>query len=145
MKKPTRGGPSGTVIPMPPKRRDGRPSKYPGTVLIDRLYDRELGRFDDGEDGIELNDNFVLDSEEDASAPGGERPEGVTAIVGVTFEPATTADQRRRLRHGQAMCAIVHVPSPAWVVRSRSIFGPLSASLAGFQTDRVSKHCLVRL
>ncbi|MBR1178069.1 hypothetical protein JQ617_29200 [Bradyrhizobium sp. KB893862 SZCCT0404] len=108
MKKPTRGRSSGTVIRMPPKG-----AKPQGTVLIDSVYDRELGRFEDDEPEIE--GNFELDPEEEA-APPGYRPEAVTAVVGAAFDAATTADQRRRLRHNQALCAIVYVPTPVWVM-----------------------------
>lgn len=112
MKKPTRRRPSGTVIRMTPKGRDEHHTKPPGTVQIDRVYDRKLGRF---EDEPEVEGNFYLDPEE-AAPSDGDRPEAVTAVVGASFEAATTPDQRRRLRHSQAMCAIVHVPSRAWVV-----------------------------
>ncbi|WLA63771.1 hypothetical protein [Bradyrhizobium diazoefficiens] len=115
MKKPTGRRPSGTVIRMTPKRREDRHGKLPGTVLIDRVYDSKLGRFEDVEDD-EIEGNFALDPEEDAAPPDNERPDAVTALVGAAFEAATTPDQRRRLRHNQAMCAIVHVPSPAWVM-----------------------------
>jgi len=113
MKKPTRGRPSGTVIRMTPKGRDGHRAKPQGTVLIDRVDDRELGRFEDDEPEIE--GNFELDFEEEA-APPDDRPDAVTAVVGAAFDAATTADQRRRLRHNQALCVIVHVPSPVWVM-----------------------------
>ncbi|GAB9109882.1 hypothetical protein [Bradyrhizobium diazoefficiens] len=123
MKKTTRRPPSGTVIRMTPKGRDDQHATPPGTVLIDRVYDRELGRF---EDEPELEGKFDLDLEEAPPAQS-DRPDAVTAIVAATFEAATTPEQRRRLRHNQAMCAIVHVPSPAWVlpvsVYFRSDFG----------------------
>ncbi|QAU48845.1 hypothetical protein [Bradyrhizobium guangzhouense] len=127
MKKPTRRRPSGNVIPMTPnKGHDEHQEKPPGTVLVDRVYDRGLGRFEDEPD--EMEDNFYLDQEEDAAAAAdGDRPDAVTAIVAATFEAATTPEQRRRLRHNQSMCAIIHVPSPAWVlpvsVYFRSEFG----------------------
>ncbi len=113
MKKPTRGRSSGTVIRMAPKGRDGQRAQKQGTVLIDRVYDRELGRFDDDEP--EIKGAFELDLEEEAAPPSG-RPEAVTVVVGAAFDAATTADQRRRLRHNQALCVIVHVPSPVWVM-----------------------------
>ncbi|WP_409192010.1 hypothetical protein [Bradyrhizobium sp. RDM4] len=37
-------------------------------------------------------------------------------MVAAAFEAATTPDQRRRLRHNLAICEMVHVPSPAWVM-----------------------------
>ncbi|WP_038388137.1 hypothetical protein [Bradyrhizobium elkanii] len=97
---------------MTPKRREEHRANPTGTVLIDRVYDDELGRFEDDEPEIE--GNFELDLEE--AAPPSDRPEAVTAVVGAAFNAATTADQRRRLRHNQALCAIVHVPSPVWVI-----------------------------
>lgn len=110
MKKPTRGRSSGTVIRMTPKR-----AKPQGTILIDSVYDRELGRFED-DDEPQIEGNFELDPEEEDPNPPDDRPEAVTALVGAAFDAATTPDQRRRLRHGQALCAIVHVPSTAWVM-----------------------------
>ncbi|MCA1411715.1 hypothetical protein I6F30_11265 [Bradyrhizobium sp. NBAIM20] len=124
MKKPTRGRSSGTVIRMTPKGRDSHHAKPQRTVLIDRIWDRELGRFEDDE--LDIEGKFELDPEEEA-APPGDRPEAVTAVVEAVFDAATTPDQRRRLRHNQALCAIVHVPSVAWVlpvaVYFRSAFG----------------------
>ena len=53
----------------------------------------------------------------------------MSAVVGATFEAAISTDQRRRLRHGQAMCVIVQVPTPAWV-------GPVLAYFRGVFGDR---------
>lgn len=112
MKKPPRR-PTGTVVPMVPKRLVDQSATRPGTVLIDRVFDRKLGRF---EDEPPIDGNFDLDPEEDAASPGDGRQDAVTAVVEAAFDAATTPDQRRRLRHNQAVCAIVHVPTPAWVV-----------------------------
>ncbi|WP_409192011.1 hypothetical protein [Bradyrhizobium sp. RDM4] len=46
MKKPTGRRPTGTVIRPTPKRPDDR-ARPSGTVLIDRIYDSKLGRFED--------------------------------------------------------------------------------------------------
>ncbi|MHC2275346.1 hypothetical protein ACVME8_001957 [Bradyrhizobium diazoefficiens] len=113
-KKPTGRRPTGNIIRMTPKRPDDRASP-PGTVLIDRVYHGKLGLFEEGDDERPIEDSFVLDREEEEYPPGSDRPEATTALVGATFEAATTPDQRRRLRHNLAMCAIVHVPSTAWV------------------------------
>ncbi|EHR03033.1 hypothetical protein [Bradyrhizobium sp. WSM471] len=125
MKKPTGRRPSGTVIRMTPKRRDDGATRS-GAVLIDRVYDRRLGRFEDEEDDSQIEGNFYLDGEE-ADPPGGDRPDAITAVVGAVFEAATTPDLRRRLRHSQAICAILHVPTTAWVMPVslyfRSTFG----------------------
>lgn len=114
MKKPTGRRPSGNVIRMTPKRPDDRASAS-GTVVIDRVYHSQLGQFEDGEDERPIYDSIVLDGDEGEDPPGGDRPEATTALVRAAFEAATTPDQRRRLRHNLAMCAIVHVPSTAWV------------------------------
>ncbi|MCP3471819.1 hypothetical protein NLM33_25125 [Bradyrhizobium sp. CCGUVB1N3] len=123
MKKPTRGRPSGTVIRMTPKRRHDQRT----APLIDRIYDPKLGRFEDDDDDDQVEGNFLLEPEEDAAPPDGDRPNAVTALVGAAFEAATTPELRRRLRHNQALCAIVHVPSTAWVMPVslyfRSTFG----------------------
>lgn len=113
MKKPTGRRPTGNVIRMTPKADD--PERPSGTVLIDRVYHGKLGQFEDGDDERRIEDSFVLDCEEEEDPPGGDRPDATTALVGASFDAATTPDQRRRLRHNLAMCAIVHVPSTAWV------------------------------
>lgn len=113
MKKPTGRRPTGNVIRMTPKADD--PERPSGTVLIDRVYHGKLGQFEDGDDERRIEDSFVLDCEEEKDPPGGDRPDATTALVGASFDAATTPDQRRRLRHNLAMCAIVHVPSTAWV------------------------------
>ena len=77
MKKPTGRPPSGTVIRMTPKRRDDRHEKPQGAILIDRVFDRKLGRFVD-DDEPQIEGNFELDGEEEAGPPGGDRPEAMT-------------------------------------------------------------------
>lgn len=125
MKKPTSRPPSGTVIRMTPKHRGDRRAKPPGTILIDRVFDRKR-RFEET-DEPQIEGNFELVPEEEAAPPGGGRPDAMTAVVAAAFEAATTPDQRRRLRHNQAMCAVVLVPTPAWVfpvsVHFRFAFG----------------------
>jgi hypothetical protein len=119
MKKTTRRSPAGITYRMAPKRLVDQHVLPAGSVLIDQLHDRSLGRFLDPEPEIE--GNFYLDEEEDAaSRPEGAHQDAMKAVVGAAFEAATSPDQRRRLRHGQAMCVILQVPTPAWV-------GPVSA------------------
>jgi hypothetical protein len=121
MKKTTRRSPPGITYRMAPKRLVDQHVLPAGSVLIDQLHDRSLGRFLDPEPEPEIEGNFYLDEEEDAaSRPEGTRQDAMKAVVGAAFEAATSPDQRRRLRHGQAMCAIIQVPTPAWV-------GPVSA------------------
>lgn len=86
----------------------------PGTVLIDRVFDRKLGRIEDPDDEPRIEGNFYLDPEEEPPPSRGVREAAMTAVVGATFEAAASTDQRRKLRHGQAMCVIVLVPTPAW-------------------------------
>lgn len=126
MKKPTGRRSSGNVIHMAPKDRHDRRASSHGTVMIDRVFDHRLGRFEE-DDAFQIEGNFDFAPEEEADPPGRDRPDAVTAVVGSAFETATTPDLRRRLRHNQALCAIVHVPSPAWVtpvsLHFRSAFG----------------------
>lgn len=43
------------------------------------------------------------------------RPSAMTAVIGAAFEAAVSKEVFRKLEHGQALAAIVLVPSPAWV------------------------------
>lgn len=123
MKKSKRRTSPGILYHMAPKRLVDHHVMPPGAVLIDRVYDRKLGRFEDPEDEPQIEGNFYLDPEEEPSPPRrGGRQEAVTAVVGATFEAATSPDQRRRLRHGLAMCVIVLVPTPAWVTPVSTYF-----------------------
>jgi hypothetical protein len=109
MKKTTRR-PPGIVVRMAPKRLVDHRAQ-PGAILIDRVFNRRLGRFEDTEDEIGLDD-FSL--EQDDKPPPNDRLEATTAVVGAAFEAATGPDLRGKLRHGQALCAIVQIPTPAW-------------------------------
>ncbi|MHC2402319.1 hypothetical protein ACVMGC_006863 [Bradyrhizobium barranii subsp. barranii] len=64
-------------------------------------------------DEIEIDDNFSLKLGDDTPPPNN-RLEAVAAVVGAAFDAAIGPDLRRKLRHGQALCAIVQVPTPAW-------------------------------
>src|SRR4051812_226897 len=110
MKKTTRR-PPGIVVRMAPKRLVDHHAK-PGTVYTDRVFDRQLNRFEDPGNEIGI-DNFYLEPEE-APPPANDRLEAVAAVVSATFEAAPGPDLRRKLRHGQALCAIVQVPTRAW-------------------------------
>ncbi|MDA9420964.1 hypothetical protein [Bradyrhizobium sp. CCBAU 53380] len=86
----------------------------PGTVLIDRIFDRDRGRFEDPDDEP---GNFYLETEEDTDSPAPNgQPEAMTALVGAAFEAAASPDLRRKMSHGQALCVIVLVPTVAWVL-----------------------------
>ncbi|WFT94405.1 hypothetical protein QA633_40155 [Bradyrhizobium barranii] len=127
MKKTTRRPSPGITVRMQPKRLVDQRCLPPGSVLIDRVFDRKLGRFEDPDDEPQIEGNFYLDPEEAPPPSRGVRQEAMTAVVGATFEAAASPDQRRRLRHGQAMCVIVLVPTPAWILPTsiffRSAFG----------------------
>ncbi|MBR0780751.1 AAA family ATPase [Bradyrhizobium iriomotense] len=60
---------------------------------------------------------FELDPDEDDAPPRRRqaRPAAVSAIVGAAFDAAVPKEIRRKLEHGQALAAIVLVPSPEWV------------------------------
>jgi hypothetical protein len=115
--KKTRRRPSPVITyRMAPKRLVDQRVLPAGVVVIDQ------------EDEPQIEGNFYLDPEDEpAPPPTGGRQEAMTAVIGATFEAATSPDQRRRLRHGQAMCAILRVPTPAWIVPVshyfRSVFG----------------------
>lgn len=117
MKKTTRRRSPGITVRMAPKRLVDQHCLPPGSVLIDRIFDSDRGRFEDPGDEPQIEGNFYLDTEDEAetSAPDG-RPAAMTALVGAAFEAATSADLRRKLRHGQALCVLVLVPTAAWVL-----------------------------
>ncbi|MCK1351685.1 hypothetical protein IVB56_11335 [Bradyrhizobium sp. CW7] len=127
MKKTKRRPSPGITVRTVPKRLVDHHVMPPGTVLIDRVFDRKLGRFEDPDDEPQIEGNFYLDPEEEPPPSRGVREEAMTAVVGATFEAAASTDQRRKLRHGQALCVIVLVPTPAWVlpvsIHFRSAFG----------------------
>lgn len=61
--------------------------------------------------------SFDLEPVEDDPIPRrrAARPGAVSAIIGAAFDATVAKDVRRRLEHGQALAAIVVVPSPEWV------------------------------
>lgn len=61
--------------------------------------------------------SFDLDPEEDDALARRRqaRPAAVSAIVGAAVDAAIPKDTRRKLEQGQALAAIVLVPSPEWV------------------------------
>jgi hypothetical protein len=116
MKKTKRRRSPGIDVRWGKKRLVDQHCMAPGTVLIDRIFDRDRGRFEDPDDPA-VEGNFYLEAEgdNDSPAPDG-RPEAMTALVGAAFEAAASPELRRRLRHGQALCVIVLVPTAAWVL-----------------------------
>jgi hypothetical protein len=68
--------------------------------------------------------SFDLDPPEDDEAPPKPkgRPSAISAIVGATFEAAVSKQLFRKLEHGQALAAIVLVPSAAWVAPVANYF-----------------------
>jgi len=114
MKKTKKRRSSGIAVQMRPKRLVDQHCLAPGTVLIDRIFDRDRGRFEDADDEP---GNFYLETEDDTDSPAPDgRPEAMTALVGAALEAATSPDLRRKVRHGQALCVIVLVPTVAWVL-----------------------------
>lgn len=107
-KRQTRERSPGIVVRLAPKRLVDLHAK-PGTVLLDRVFNHRLRRFEDPEDSAEIGFDMEL---KEASSPAGSEP--VAALVAATFDAATTPALRRRLRHGQALCVVVQVPTPAW-------------------------------
>lgn len=116
MKKTKRRRSPGIDVRWGKKRLVDQHCLAPGTVLIDRIFDRDRGRFEDPDDPA-VEGNFYLETEDDTDSPAPDgRPEAMMALVGATFEAATSPDLRRKLRHGQALCVIVLVPTVAWVL-----------------------------
>lgn len=66
---------------------------------------------EDAEADIDMDEE-----DEPAPRPARRRVTAVTAVVGAAFEAAVPPDLRRRLRHNQALAAVIVVPSLAWVV-----------------------------
>jgi hypothetical protein len=121
MKRATRTRPPGIVVKMAPKRLVDHRAML-GTVVIDRVYNRRLGRFEGREDVSSIEGNFYLEPEEDRPSLADGRLDAVTAVVGATFKAGSTRYLRRQLHHGQALCAIVQVPTPAWADPVSSYF-----------------------
>ncbi|UFW48186.1 MULTISPECIES: hypothetical protein [Bradyrhizobium] len=116
MKKTTRRPSPGITVRMAPKRLVDQRCLPSGSVLIDRVFDRKLGRFEEPEDEPEIEGNFYLDPEEAPPPARGARQEAMAAVVGAAFEAAASPDLRRKLRHGQALSVIILVPTVAWVL-----------------------------
>ncbi|MHC2579164.1 hypothetical protein ACVI1J_009452 [Bradyrhizobium diazoefficiens] len=66
-------------------------------------------------------DSFELRDDEIGGDHG--HPEAIQCVVAAAFEAATTPAVRRRLHHGQALAAVVLVPSPFWVAPTSGHFG----------------------
>lgn len=116
VKKTTRRRSPGISVRWAEKRLVDQHCLPPGSVLIDRVFDRARGRFEN-DDAPQVEGNFYLDPEDEAETPAADgRPEAMTALVGAAFEAAASPEVRRKLRHGQALCAIVVVPTDAWVL-----------------------------
>lgn len=115
MKKTKRRRSPRIAVRMAPKRLVDQHCLPPGSVLIDKVFDRNRDRFED--DDSQIEGNFYLDSEDEVETPAPDRrPEAMTALVGAAFEAAASPELRRKLRHGQALCVIVLVPTAAWVL-----------------------------
>ncbi|MDE5465947.1 AAA family ATPase [Bradyrhizobium sp. CSS354] len=82
-----------------------------------------------GQDAAEDADaDFDIEKEDEPQPrPARRRVSAVTAVVGAAFEAAVPSDLRRRLRHNQALAAVIVVPTLAWVVpvaaHARSVLG----------------------
>jgi hypothetical protein len=59
----------GITYRLAPKRLSDQHCLPPGTVLIDQVFDRQLGRFRDFEPKDQVEGNFYLESEEGAAPP----------------------------------------------------------------------------
>ncbi|MFN5018619.1 AAA family ATPase [Bradyrhizobium sp.] len=68
--------------------------------------------------------SFGLDPDDDDAPPRprNARPSAVMAVVGATFDAAVVAEIRRKLQHGQALAAVILVPSAEWVAPVASYF-----------------------
>ncbi|WGD52439.1 AAA family ATPase [Bradyrhizobium sp. CB1650] len=120
MKKPTSRRPSkkpAVNYRMAPKRLVDLTCS-PRKLFTDRCFDVMNRRF------VDLNppsDDFEIEAgdREDESAPSKPvkrgRQSALTAVIGAAFEAVVSKQISRKLEHGQALAAIVVVPSPAWV------------------------------
>lgn len=119
---------SNKVVDIVSKRIIDNPALPRGAVLIDSVYNRGLGRFETAAEGSRIEGSSIdSEPEEDALRSRSGRQDASTAVIRATFEAATSSGQRRKLRHGQALCVIILVPTPAWATPVsdyyRSVFG----------------------
>jgi len=68
-------------------------------------------------------DTFEFDPDEWTDPPSGSHPDAIRCLVAAAFEAATSGALRRRLHHGQALAAVILVPTEAWVAPTEAYFG----------------------
>ncbi|QQO33172.1 hypothetical protein JJC00_32330 [Bradyrhizobium diazoefficiens] len=69
MKKTKRRPSAQIAVRMAPKRLVDQHCLPPGSVLIDRAFDRDRGRFENPDDEPQIEGNFYLDTEDEAETP----------------------------------------------------------------------------
>jgi hypothetical protein len=96
----------------------------PGSVLIDQVFDRDAGRFRDFDPDDQIEGNFYLEDKAEGPVASSRSPlqDAAAAVVGAAFDAATTPELRRRLRHCQALCVVVQVPTVAWIEPTSAYF-----------------------
>jgi hypothetical protein len=110
MKKTTRRRSPGITYRMEPKRLVDQHTLAPGTVLIDRVFDRKLGRFRNPRPEDQIEGNFYLDPEaQDAPPPTDARQKVITAAVEATLDAVASKEQRRRPDRDQATSMVVRM------------------------------------
>jgi hypothetical protein len=95
---------------MAPKRLVDQHCLPPGTVLIDRVFDRDLGRFRDFEPGDQIEGNFYLDPEEEnvRPLPDAQR-EAVAAATKAALDALTSEETGPRTRRDEVSAMVVQV------------------------------------
>lgn len=140
MKKSKRRPSPGITYRMAQKRLVDHQCLPTASVLIDRVFDRRLGRFRDARPTDQIEENFYLEPEDGPPPSEGDRPEAAMAVVGAAFEAATSQDQRHELHRCQALCAIIQPSTPAWAgplsTYFRTVFGDRWVHRVNYGTDQ---------
>jgi hypothetical protein len=94
---------------MAPKRLVDQHCLPPGTILIDQVYDRQLGRFRDSEPDEQVEGNFYLEPEENVRPLPDAQQKTVIAAAEAALDALTSEKTGPRTRRDQAGDTVIQV------------------------------------
>ncbi|MET4218714.1 hypothetical protein ABIB00_003932 [Bradyrhizobium sp. LB14.3] len=109
MKKTTKRRSTGIAVRWAKKRLVDQHCLPPGGVLIDRVFDRKLGRFRDARPADQIEGNFYLEPEADDVPPPDSQRKTVAVAVEAALEALSSAETGLGARRDQAAGAVVNV------------------------------------